>query len=169
MAAYGVRVSSHPAPGTPAALIPQSADPAPELASALEALGPHRERALRLLRDAAMVLADPGRWHAPYEVAQSCCRGALDAVVHIVGDDFPGPQSAQRKVTAAAAAVTHAWRAQQSSGSDPGILLADAEHIAALLPQLEALASAVDGMELQQPGRRDGRIADPVGCGLGRA
>jgi hypothetical protein len=37
--------------------------------------GPHGERALNLLQDAAAVLSDPARWNAPYEVTQSCCRG----------------------------------------------------------------------------------------------
>lgn len=41
-----------------------------ELSMALAAQGPHGERALNLLRDAAAVLSDPTRWNAPYEASE---------------------------------------------------------------------------------------------------
>ncbi len=54
-----------------------------QLSMALTAQGPHGERALNLLRDAAAVLSEPARWNAPYELAQSCCRGAIDSILNL--------------------------------------------------------------------------------------
>lgn len=76
-----------------------------ELISALQAQRSHGQRALSLLLDAAHVLNRPAEFRAPYEVAQSCLRGALDSVLSIAGEDFPRLRSATRAVAEAAGAL----------------------------------------------------------------
>ncbi|MFI7174651.1 hypothetical protein [Streptomyces spororaveus] len=82
-----------------------------DLAEVLRALGDDGERALNLLRDAAAILDDPGSWHAPYEVAQSCCRGAIDSVLKMTPSDFPGILAARRRLADSAERVSDVWRA----------------------------------------------------------
>ncbi|QUX26879.1 hypothetical protein KGD83_16030 [Nocardiopsis akebiae] len=109
----------------------------PELASTLEAQGPNGQRASSLLLDAAQILNRPTDFHTPYEVAQSCLRGALDSVLSIAGENFPGLQSARRTVTEAAGAVADAWRQQAE--------VTDADR--------EALVSAVENLRAEQENR----------------
>jgi hypothetical protein len=87
----------------------------PPLVSALQAQGTHGQRALNLLLDAACILNDPAAFHAPYELAQSCLRGALDSVLKIAGEDFPGLRSATEAVTEAAGAVADTWQHRQET------------------------------------------------------
>jgi hypothetical protein len=112
-----------------------------ELSMVLTAQGPHGERALNLLRDAAAVLSDPARWNAPYEVAQSCCRGAID--INLALKDIEGIEEARKAVTDAAKAAIEAWRT-------------DDQLIEGLL---DALAAAVDALQAEEdnPGGRRGR------------
>lgn len=91
--------------------------PCAECVSALQAQGGNGQRALGLLLDAAHVLNRPAEFRAPYEVAQSCLRGALDSVLSIAGEDFPGLRSATRAVSEAAGAVADAWRQQGRVGA----------------------------------------------------
>ncbi|MEU9712583.1 hypothetical protein AB0E21_28835 [Streptomyces sp. NPDC047967] len=111
-----------------------------ELSMALTAQGPHGERALNLLRDAAAVLSDPARWNAPYEVAQSCCRGAIDSILNLAPKDIEGIEAAKNAVTDAAKAAVEAWRADNQ------------------VPEglLDALAGAVDALRAEEnnPGGR---------------
>lgn len=109
-----------------------------ELADALRSQGPDGERALNLLRDGAAILADPSRWQAPYEIAQSCCRSAIDSVLKLAPKNLPGIEGARRAVTDAAKIVAKAW------------------HGGALFPAvaLDRLADSVDALraEEQNPG-----------------
>ncbi|MGI5262269.1 hypothetical protein [Streptomyces angustmyceticus] len=111
-----------------------------ELSMALAAQGPHGERALNLLRDAAAVLSDPARWNAPYEVAQSCCRGAIDSILNLAPKDIEGIEAARNAVTDAAKAAVEAWRADNQ------------------VPEglLDALAGVVDALRAEEnnPGGR---------------
>ena len=87
-----------------------------ELVSALQAQGGNGQRALSLLLDAAHVLNCPAEFRTPYEVAQSCLRGALDSGLGIAGEDFPGLRSATKAVTETVGAVADAWRRQGGAG-----------------------------------------------------
>lgn len=98
----------------------------PELVSALQAQGDKGRRALSLMRDAAHVLNNTDAFQTPYEVAQSCLRGALDSVLSIAGEEFPGLRSATKAVTEAAEAVTDAWRRQHEVEAADLDVLADA-------------------------------------------
>ncbi|MHA6757322.1 hypothetical protein [Streptacidiphilus sp. PAMC 29251] len=80
----------------------------PDLVQALIAQGKHGERALNLLRDAAKILSEPQTFSAPYEVAQTCCRGAVDSILNIAGQNFPGLFSARLEVAARAKALVDA-------------------------------------------------------------
>lgn len=80
----------------------------PELVLALQAQGGNGQRALSLLLDAAHILNSSSAFEAPYEVAQSCLRGALDSVLSISGEDFPGVRGATRAVSEVAGAVADA-------------------------------------------------------------
>ncbi|MGA5444311.1 hypothetical protein ACPCKW_33105 [Streptomyces griseoincarnatus] len=117
-----------------------------ELSMALTAQGPHGERALNLLRDAAAVLSDPTRWNAPYEVAQSCCRGAIDSILDLAPKDIEGIEAAKSAVTDAAKAAVEAWRTGDQ------------------IPEglLEALASAVDALRAEE-GNPGGRRVRQIG------
>ncbi|GHH27173.1 hypothetical protein [Streptomyces lanatus] len=120
-----------------------------ELSMALTAQGPHGERALNLLRDAAAVLSDPGRWNAPYEVAQSCCRGAIDSILNLAPNDIEGIEAARGTVTDAAKAAVDVWRADDQVTD--GLL--------------DALAAAVDALRAEENnpgGRRVRQIAHLV-------
>lgn len=107
---------------------------------ALTAQGPHGERALNLLRDAAAVLSKPARWNAPYEVAQSCCRGAIDSILNLAPKDIEGVEAAKNAVADAAKLAVEAWR---TGGQVPEGLL-------------DALAAAVDALRTEEsnPGGR---------------
>lgn len=111
-----------------------------ELSMALTAQGPHGERALNLLRDAAAVLSDPARWNAPYEVAQSCCRGAIDSILNLAPKDIEGIEAAKSAVTDAAKATAGAWRADHPIPAE----------------LLDTLADAVDALRAEEnnPGGR---------------
>ncbi|MGW5666268.1 hypothetical protein ACWEWG_40740 [Streptomyces sp. NPDC003758] len=98
----------------------------PGLVSALQAQGDTGRRALSLMRDAAHVLNNTGAFHAPYEVAQSCLRGALNSVLSIAGEEFPGLRGATKAVAEAAGAVTDAWRRQHEVEAADLDVLADA-------------------------------------------
>ncbi|XUZ26872.1 hypothetical protein ACQVDT_18755 [Streptomyces sp. RMIT01] len=120
-----------------------------ELSTALTAQGPHGERALNLLRDAAAVLSDPGRWHAPYEVSQSCCRGAIDSILNLAPRDIEGIEAARGAVTDTAKSTVEAWRAhdQVSEG---------------LLDELAAAVDALRAEEANPGGRRIRQIGHLV-------
>ncbi|RSM99054.1 hypothetical protein [Streptomyces sp. WAC 01420] len=111
-----------------------------ELSMALTAQGPPGDRALNLLRDAAAVLSDPARWNAPYEVAQSCCRGAIDSILDLAPQDIEGIEAARNALTDAAKAAVGAWRTGDQ------------------IPEglLDALAGAVDALRAEEnnPGGR---------------
>ncbi|MCC9312217.1 hypothetical protein LN042_35030 [Kitasatospora sp. RB6PN24] len=79
-----------------------------ELATALRAQGANGERALNLLRDAQKVLSGPEQFAAPYEVAQSCVRGAVDSILKIAGSNFRGLRSTQAAVIQRAKALADA-------------------------------------------------------------
>ncbi|MGA6172577.1 hypothetical protein ACPEIF_20305 [Streptomyces sp. NPDC012600] len=117
-----------------------------ELSMALTAQGSHGERALNLLRDAAAVLSGPARWNAPYEVAQSCCRGAIDSILNLAPKDIEGIEAATRAVTDAAKATVVAWRTDQQV---PDGLLA-------------ILAAAVDALRAEE-GNPGGRRIRQIG------
>ncbi|MEV6537135.1 hypothetical protein AB0M86_47650, partial [Streptomyces sp. NPDC051639] len=117
-----------------------------ELSMALAAQGPHGERALNLLRDAAAVLSAPTRWNAPYEVAQSCCRGAIDSILNLAPKDIEGIEAARKAVTDAAKAAVDARHA-----GDP---------VPAAL--LDALAVAVDALRREE-GNPGGRRVRQIG------
>ncbi|WP_030933722.1 hypothetical protein [Streptomyces sp. NRRL B-24720] len=108
-----------------------------ELVSALQAQGAHGQRALSLLLDAAQIMNAPAGFQAPYEVAQSCLRGALDSVLKIAGEDFPGVRSATEAVSKAAGAVVDAWR----------------HHGEVEAGDLVVLVSAVDQLRAEQANR----------------
>ncbi|MET8977392.1 hypothetical protein ABZX85_17400 [Streptomyces sp. NPDC004539] len=112
-------------PGTAGASQTAVCGVGPELGEALRAQGPAGERALDLLLDAASILNHPDRLRRPYEVAQSCLRGALDSVLNnIAGEDFPGPRRARQAVVEAAGAVADSWgRHQQVTQVDLDALL----------------------------------------------
>ncbi|WP_436763129.1 hypothetical protein [Streptosporangium sp. V21-05] len=105
-----------------------------DLAAALTARGPNGERAVNLLETAGMMLSTPQQYPAAAEVAQSCCRNALDSILKIAGDDFPGLQSAQKKVTSQAKSVVEAVRANAPD----------------LAERLTALGDAVDALVLEE-------------------
>uniref|UniRef100_A0AAU1UMH8 Uncharacterized protein n=1 Tax=Streptomyces sp. NBC_00119 TaxID=2975659 RepID=A0AAU1UMH8_9ACTN len=107
-----------------------------ELVSALQAHGDHGQRALSLLLDAAQIMNAPAAFRAPYEVAQSCLRGALDSVLKIAGEDFPGLRSATEAVTKTAGVVADAWRHREVGAGD-----------------LDVLVSAVDELRAEQANR----------------
>ncbi|MFJ8787054.1 hypothetical protein [Streptomyces sp. NPDC102476] len=109
----------------------------PPLVSALQAQGAHGQRALNLLLDAARILNDPAVFHAPYEVAQSCLRGALDSILKIAGEDFPGLRSATEAVAETAGAVADTW--QRCQETETG--------------SLDALAKAVEQLRAEQAER----------------
>ncbi|MEU3402132.1 hypothetical protein [Streptomyces filamentosus] len=113
-----------------------------ELAEALRAQGVDGERALGLLLDAAYMLDHPDSFRRPSEVAHSCVRGALDSVLKLAGEDFPGPQRAVRALEAAAEAVAEDWgeRGDVSSGL------------------LDALLTAVDEVHAQRADRGGFRV-----------
>jgi len=69
-----------------------------EILVALRTEGGPGDRAASLLLDAAKVLSDPGQFQAPAEVAQACCRGAVDSVWKMAGDDFFGLEKAKQRV-----------------------------------------------------------------------
>ncbi|MFF7043713.1 hypothetical protein ACIP4T_09835 [Streptomyces massasporeus] len=117
-----------------------------ELSTALAAQGPHGERAFNLLRDAAAVLSDPGRWNAPYEVAQSCCRGAIDSILNLAPKDIPGIEAARDAVTDAAKAAVEAC---QADGSVPQGLL---DELAAAVNALRAEEANPGGRRIRQIG-----------------
>ncbi len=71
-------------------------DDGSELARALSALGDHGKRALGLLRDAGRALDTPHGWERPHEIAMACCRGALESLFKLAGEDHLGPQAATR-------------------------------------------------------------------------
>ncbi|MEU6071059.1 hypothetical protein ABZ864_43110 [Streptomyces sp. NPDC047082] len=119
----------------------------PELASALEAQGNNGQRALSLLLDAAQILNSPTQFRAPYEVAQSCLRNALDSVLSIAGEDFPGLRSATRAVTEAAGSVADAWSEQRE------VAAADLDVLAAALVELRAEQANRGGFRTRQVGR----------------
>ncbi|MFE5220896.1 hypothetical protein ACFRC1_41375, partial [Streptomyces sp. NPDC056626] len=108
-----------------------------ELMSALQAQGAHGQRALSLLLDSAQIMNAPAVFQAPYEVAQSCLRGALDSVLKIAGEDFPGLRSATEAVTKAAGAVADAWRHRGGVGAG----------------DLDVLVGAVDQLRAEQENR----------------
>lgn len=87
--------------------------------------------------DAAHVLNRSVEFCAPYEVAQSCLRGALDSVLRIAGEDFPGLRSATRALTEAAGAVADAWRHQGWVGAR----------------EMDVLVGAVEGLRAEQAER----------------
>ncbi|WP_157594902.1 hypothetical protein [Streptosporangium amethystogenes] len=58
-----------------------------DLVAALTAQGANGERAVNLLATAGMMLSTPQRYPAAAEVAQSCCRSALDSILKIAGDE----------------------------------------------------------------------------------
>ncbi|MCQ6556998.1 hypothetical protein NPS70_27995 [Streptomyces sp. C10-9-1] len=62
-----------------------------------------------LLLDAAYVLDSPDGFHRANEIVQSCVRGALDSVLKLAGEDFPGPRRAARSLAEAAGAVADSW------------------------------------------------------------
>ncbi|PCG86763.1 hypothetical protein CIB93_07435 [Streptomyces sp. WZ.A104] len=113
---------------------------------ALTAQGPHGERALNLLRDAAAVLSDPPRWNAPYEVAQSCCRGAIDSILNLAPKDIEGIEAATRAVTDAANAAVDVWRTDQQVPDE----------------LLDVLAAAVDALRAEE-GNPGGRRIRQIG------
>ncbi|WP_143660006.1 hypothetical protein [Streptomyces sp. WZ.A104] len=117
-----------------------------ELSMALTAQGPHGERALNLLRDAAAVLSDPPRWNAPYEVAQSCCRGAIDSILNLAPKDIEGIEAATRAVTDAANAAVDVWRTDQQVPDE----------------LLDVLAAAVDALRAEE-GNPGGRRIRQIG------
>lgn len=119
----------------------------PELVLALQAQGGHGQRALSLLLDAARVLNRPAEFRAPYEVAQSCLRGALDSVLSIAGEDFPGLLSATKAVTEAAGAVADAWRQQGGVGSG------DLDVLVGAVEELRAEQAERGGFRTRQIGR----------------
>ncbi|MFI8794356.1 hypothetical protein [Streptomyces sp. NPDC055105] len=103
-----------------------------ELVSALQAQGAHGQRALSLLLDAARIMNAPTVFQAPYEVAQSCLRGALDSVLKIAGEDFPGVRSASEAVSRAAGVVADAWRHHGEVGAgDLGVLVGAVDQLRA--------------------------------------
>lgn len=120
-----------------------------ELSTALTAQGPHGERALSLLRDAAAVLSDPDQWHAPYEVAQSCCRGAIDSILNLAPKDITGIEAARDAVTDAAKSAVEAWRA-------------NAQVPNGLLDELTAAVDALHAEEANPGGRRIRQIGHLV-------
>ncbi|KUM68157.1 hypothetical protein AQI84_39165 [Streptomyces griseorubiginosus] len=113
---------------------------------ALTAQGPPGERALNLLRDAAAVLSDPARWNAPYEIAQSCCRGAIDSILDLAPQDIEGIEAARKAVTDAAKAAVGAWRTGDQ------------------IPEglLDALVGAVDALQAEE-GNPGGRRVRQIG------
>ncbi|MCX4911929.1 hypothetical protein [Streptomyces sp. NBC_00878] len=117
-----------------------------ELSMVLTAQGPHGERALNLLRDAAAVLSDPARWNAPYEVAQSCCRGAIDSILNLAPKDIEGIEAARAAVTDAAKSAVEACRAD---GSVPQGLL---DELAAAVDALRAEEANPGGRRIRQIG-----------------
>ena len=72
---------------------------------ALRAEGESGDRAASLLLDAAKVLSAPDEFQAPAEVAQACCRGAVDSVWKMAGEDFPGLERAKQSVSDQAKAL----------------------------------------------------------------
>lgn len=137
LGSYGVLVSVPLSDGEPAEPSSAVCGVRPELVSALQAQGRHGQRALRLLLDAAHVLNRSVEFCAPYEVAQSCLRGALDSVLRIAGEDFPGLRSATRALTEAAGAVADAWRHQGWVGAR----------------EMDVLVGAVEGLRAEQAER----------------
>ncbi|WP_329347154.1 hypothetical protein OG226_51365 [Streptomyces sp. NBC_01261] len=117
-----------------------------ELSMALAAQGPHGERALNLLRDASAVLSDPGRWSAPYEVAQSCCRGAIDSILNLAPRDITGIEAVTKAVTDVAKSAVDAWRA---GGQVPEGLL---NELAAAVDVLRAEEGNPGGRRIRQIG-----------------
>ncbi|QXQ94862.1 hypothetical protein [Streptomyces sp. WY228] len=73
---------------------------------------------MELLLDAAYVLDRPDSFHRAFEVALSCVRGAMDSVLKLAGEDFPGPQRAARALEDAAGAVADSWSEQGEVSSD---------------------------------------------------
>ncbi|MFD7757233.1 hypothetical protein [Streptomyces sp. NPDC059757] len=120
-----------------------------ELSMALAAQGPHGDRALNLLRDAAAVLSDPGQWNAPYEVAQSCCRGAIDSILNLAPKDLQGIEAAREAVTDGAKSAADTWRA-------------DGQVPAGLLDELTAAVDALRAEEGNPGGRRIRQIGHLV-------
>lgn len=105
----------------------------PELVEALEAHGAGGARAANLLKAAERILATPSI-PAADEAAQSCCRGALESLLKLAGEDFPGPRKATERLVEQAKTVAEARR----SGS------------AAESAEVEELVNAVDALHEQE-------------------
>ncbi|MFF9127914.1 hypothetical protein ACF09J_32445 [Streptomyces sp. NPDC014889] len=102
---------------------------------------------MSLLLDAAQIMNAPSVFQAPYEVAQSCLRGALDSVLKIAGEDFPGVRSATEAVSRAAGVVADAWRHRGEVGAgDLGVLVGAVD-------QLRAEQANRGGFRTRQIGR----------------
>ncbi|MET9378877.1 hypothetical protein ABZX98_32885 [Streptomyces sp. NPDC002992] len=121
-----------PSGGTAQQRRPAAGAVRPELAEALRAQGADGERALGLLLDAAYMLDHRDDFQRASEVAHSCVRGALDSVLKLAGEDFPGPQRAARALKEAAGAVADSWH--ERGKVPPGLvdsLLAAVEEVRA--------------------------------------
>ncbi|WP_141726132.1 hypothetical protein [Actinacidiphila rubida] len=126
-----------------------------DLAEALRGQGDNGQRAVDLLRAAHKLLTDPGLLPASAEVAQSCCRGALDSIFKIVGES-PGIQTAQRSVVKCAKALVAAYGERE----DLAGALSD---LADAVAELEAEEAFPGGARIRQVGslvlRQTGREA----------
>ncbi|WP_331732783.1 hypothetical protein OG613_48615 (plasmid) [Streptomyces sp. NBC_00015] len=105
----------------------------PELVEALEAQGECGVRALNLLAAAEHILATPAL-PAADEAAQACCRSALESLLKLAGEDFPGPRKATELVVGQAKVVAEARRSGAATES----------------AELEELVNAVDALYEQE-------------------
>lgn len=113
----------------------------PELVEALEAQGECGVRALNLLAAAEHILATP-TLPAADEAAQACCRSALESLLKLAGEDFPGPRKATEHVVDQAKAVAEARRSGAATEST----------------EIEELVNAVDALHEQEQDQGGFRI-----------
>ncbi|MFJ4700463.1 hypothetical protein ACIP5N_22210 [Streptomyces sp. NPDC088768] len=125
------------------------------LAAALRAQGEPGVRALGLLRDAARVLSGAGGLERPAEVAESCLRGAADALLSLPG----APVTVGLK--AAAAALLDAVDALDGP---PASAAPPAQEPAVAGPDGGAPAGRAAGAE-RTPGRATGAAPEPSAGG----
>jgi hypothetical protein len=88
---------------------------------------------LNLLAAAEHILATP-TLPAADEAAQACCRGALESLLGLAGEDFPGPRKATERVVDQAKAVAEARRSGAATES----------------AEIEELVNAVDALYEQE-------------------
>ncbi|MEY9940474.1 hypothetical protein ABH928_004853 [Streptacidiphilus sp. MAP5-3] len=129
-----------------------------QLVDLLVSQGEYGERAARLLQAAQRVLADE-EMPAAEEVAQSCCRGALDALLKMAGEDFPGVLGAQKDVIASAKQVVAARQGDEAGGLDECL-----ERLEQTVAALEEQESDKGGFRIRQVGQL---VHDQTGWEMG--